>query len=238
MYDTQLTIKWDIGNNSFWYKYDKNSQINVPALIEWSLDDLQVWENIAFCEMEKWNLKNFVWLKDFVVCKKKWLKQNIYIFDNHNHALFFWFQEYMKGFFYKRIKLIHIDQHTDMNKNFNKIWDIKKNENLLNKIHEFTNYKCNVWNFILPAIECSLIWNVEQINTEYSLLSYDLNKCEDFILDIDLDFWDPSMGIEKLEETFEKTRELIKQAKLVTIATSPYFLDQEFAIELLREILG
>ncbi len=56
-------------------------------------------------------------------------------------------------------------------------------------------------------------------------------------LDIDLDFWAPGMGTD-LEKTIPLVRSLIREASLVTIATSPYFLDQTRALELLNLLFG
>ncbi len=58
------------------------------------------------------------------------------------------------------------------------------------------------------------------------------------LLDIDLDFRAPEMSIGQYEESIEKTRELIAEASLVTIATSPYFLDQSKALEILQDLLS
>jgi len=56
------------------------------------------------------------------------------------------------------------------------------------------------------------------------------------ILDIDLDFRAPEMSIEKYEETIKKTRALMEEASLITIATSPYFLDQNIALKILHDL--
>jgi hypothetical protein len=55
-----------------------------------------------------------------------------------------------------------------------------------------------------------------------------------YILDIDIDFWAPEMGIEEFDRSIEKTRQLIAGASIVTIATSPCFIDQERAVEIVR----
>lgn len=60
----------------------------------------------------------------------------------------------------------------------------------------------------------------------------------DYVLDLDLDFWDEAMGIERFDLSFEKVRSLIRSAKILTIATSPYFLDPQRAIALLRKIFS
>ena len=83
---------------------------------------------------------------------------------------------------------------------------------------DFTQNCCNVGNFILPALLHSQIPD------------------QDYIFDIDLDFWTEEMGIEDFEATLEKVKNLISSAKLVTIATSPYFLDQSKGLELIHQL--
>ena len=57
---------------------------------------------------------------------------------------------------------------------------------------------------------------------------------KDYIFDVDLDFRAPEMGIGNFEQTIKNTKNLISSAKMVTIATSPYFLDQKQALELIK----
>ncbi len=91
-------------------------------------------------------------------------------------------------------------------------------------------------NFIAPAIQSGLIGSVENILSEYQLLNFKPRESE-YLLDIDCDFWDPRMGIEQVQKVLKITRELIKGARFVTIATSPYFLDQQLAIEMIQDLL-
>ena len=213
----------NIWNNQFHYNQAKNPQLRVADLIEWNLSDLEIWENTVFREMKNWKLVEFKWLKNFIHIKNS--NQSIYIFDNHNHSLKYWIDEYKVWNIPFWFDLIHIDQHTDMNTSEFDL-DIK-NPNL--DVY-------NVWNFIQPAIKSWLINYVEQINTEYKLLNYETER-NDVILDIDLDFWAPEMSIEKYYETIEKTKNLISKSRVVTIATSPYFLDQQLAIKICKDLL-
>lgn len=226
-------IEGNVWNNVFWYPFNKQQKLWVAPLIEIHQRDvvnhLSVWKDTVFVEKD-WEIeKEYRWLESFLYFT--YWNTCIYIFDNHNHAFSFWRRSFFKWEIEKGFTLVHIDQHSDMNSNpfnlKNKDW---------RSVVEFTNYKCNVWNFIQPALDCWIIWNVKQIRTEYSLLWYKWEE-KDFILDIDLDFWDSSMGIENKVWTIQKIKELIKQASLVTIATSPYFLDQNRAIDLLKNIL-
>jgi hypothetical protein len=59
-----------------------------------------------------------------------------------------------------------------------------------------------------------------------------------YILDIDIDFWAPEMGIEEFDRSIEKTRQLIAGASIVTIATSPCFIDQTRALQIVGLLLS
>jgi hypothetical protein len=253
MYQDWFRIKENIWNNAFSYDIRKlkNSepQIYVTNLIQWTIDDVQIWDKIVFEEINsKWQIQSFVWLKNFVKLSfaplEKELSEGlriykesipIYIFDNHNHALFFRYQKLLAWNISRWINLIHIDQHTDMNINLDSI--LKNSE--LKDIFQFTNYRCNVWNFITPAIQDWLISKVIQINTEHTISTFDFWLLTfDYILDIDLDFRHPNMWIEEYNKSIEITQNLISQASLVTIATSPYFMDQILAIKILKDIFS
>jgi len=212
----------NIWNNQFCFNQAKNPQLRVADLIEWTTKDLEIWENTVFREMKNWKLVEFKWLKNFIHIKNP--NQSIYIFDNHNHALKYRINEYKQGNISFWFDLIHIDQHTDMNTSEFDL-DIQ-NPNL--DVY-------NVWNFIQPAIKSWLISNVEQINTEYKLLHFQTYE-DNLVLDIDLDFRAPEMSIEKYSETIEKTKNLISKSRVVTIATSPYFLDQNLAIKICKDL--
>ena len=218
---TRLTE--NIWNNQFHYNQAKNPQLRIADLIEWTTDDLEIWEKTVFREIKNWELVEYKWLKNFIHIKNP--NQSIYIFDNHNHALKYRYNEFKEWNISFWFNLIHIDQHTDMNLSEFEL-DLKN--------PKFDVY--NVWNFIQPAIKSWLINNVEQINTEYKLLHFQTDE-NNLILDIDLDFRAPEMSIEKYSDTIEKTKELISKSKVVTIATSPYFLNQNLAIKVCKELL-
>jgi hypothetical protein len=57
-----------------------------------------------------------------------------------------------------------------------------------------------------------------------------------YILDIDVDFWEGKTD-EEIESDFAIIRQLINNVCLITIATSPYFMNQKKAIELIQNIL-
>lgn len=109
-------------------------------------------------------------------------------------------------------------------------------ESDLSYIAEYVNQECNVGSFIVPAQKSGLIGECIQIRTESGLLNFS-DLPQEYILDIDLDFWVPEMGIVQFNATIEKIKNLIVSARVVTIATSPYFMDQSRALEVLRMII-
>lgn len=145
----------------------------------------------------------------------KWLEYivkiepNIVIVDNHDRVLEFREQG---------LPVIHIDQHTDL--------------------RPVGPDGINVGNFLRYALDTWFTPSAIQINTEYSLLQLNTQNItpNTFIIDIDLDFRDPKMSIEQFDKTIQIVKNIIKKAKIVTIATSPYFLDQNLAISLIKKL--
>ncbi len=261
-YNKSFQITENVGNNVFCFDKISNPKLYVPKLIKWNISDIKIWKNTVFREEKKWEIIEYKWLKDFIVISSEWNEsrnllnisnkeipplqskwQSIYIVDNHNHALYFRYKEYFAWNIKKWIDLIHIDQHTDMNKLPPLLKGGRGDFKTLNGIFQITNYHCNVWNFIQPAIQDWLIFKIHQINTEYSLLNIPLKRGtkgvqKNYILDIDLDFRSPEMSIQQYNKTIEITKKLIQNSRVVTIATSPYFLDQNLAIKILKDLLN
>lgn len=205
-------------------------------------EDLGIdFEHFAFAEKNRnWEIEYFHGLKNFLWIEKSKFPP-IFIFDNHNHAITFWYNTiYDKGI--KNVELIHIDQHSDCweNKNCLRLdWERNELENVFN----FCNKYCNVGNFIPPAIESWIIWNQVQIRSTTALQNLQVKKNQNFILDIDLDFcldWieRDKVNWENVNLLKKKFDESWKNALCITIATSPYFLDQRLAINITNKLLN
>ena len=198
-------------------------------------------EHFAFAEKnENWKIEYFHGLKNFL-----WIQESdsspIFIFDNHNHAIVFRY-----NIIYSQntndAKLIHIDQHSDCWENKNHL-ELNRKENELEKVFRFWNQKCNVWNFIPPALESWIITEQRQIRSVTALENLEINKNQNFILDIDLDFCLSGIDRDRLDnqaikELKNKFDELSKHTLCTTIATSPYFLNQEKAISIVEMLLS
>lgn len=198
-------------------------------------------EHFAFAEKnENWEMEYFHGLKNFL-----WIEKSdsspIFIFDNHNHSIVFRYNIiYSKNF--SDVELIHIDQHSDCWENKNHL-ELNRNENELEKVFKFWNEKCNVGNFIPPALESRIITSQTQIRSVTALRNLEIKKNQNYILDIDLDFCLNWIDRDKLDNEAIQTlkikfNELSKSALCTTIATSPYFLDQEMAINIVQTLLS
>lgn len=224
-------------NNAFaWERrrleYAENPKLHVPAVIQGNIEDIKIWTDIVFEEVENKKLRSCYGLENFVK-----IGENIVVFDNHNHALYFWIEATRKGIIHPGFELIHIDEHSDL-------WDNKNILNLETAIADpdyawnFTNLSCNVGNYILPAIECGLVGNMIRIENEYQIDAYmDYIPSQNSVLNLDVDIFAPELDHIPDQKKIQIIQNLLTRVKYVTIATSPFFIEQWKAIQILQQIL-
>ncbi len=218
-----------IGNNIFSYEERSNKKIYVPKLIEGTLDDVVVGNEVVFNEIDENIEIKSKGLKNMVKYNLK--DKDVYIFDNHNHALYFWIKSLKLNNFNKGCKLVHIDQHKDMREPEN--YDVDMDN--IDDVFRYTNEVLNVGNFIQPALKHSIFSEVIIIDSSYG---FNLDVQGEFVLDIDLDIFSKDMEYISYDLRINKIKELIEKAKVITIASSPFFIDQEYAIKVLKELFN
>ena len=196
-----------IGNNIFSYEERENKKIYVPKLIEGTLDDVSVGEEIVFNEIDEDIEIKAKGLKNMIIYKYQ--DKEVYIFDNHNHAFYFWIKSLKKGNFTKGCKLVHVDQHKDTT--------------------------LNVGSFIKPALKHDIFSEVIIIDSSYG---FNLDIEGEYVLDIDLDIFSKDMDYIPYDLKVSKIKDLIKKAKVITIASSPFFIEQDYAIKVLKELFN
>lgn len=154
----------------------------------------------------------------------------IMVVDNHNHVFYFWYEALEQGLIQEGATLLHIDQHSDMR---------EAEEPLpsrdLQTVYSYTNTILNVGNFILPAQQDGIISEIVQIRSDQKLQEMRGFTGSNMILDLDLDFFLNQTG--DFEQQREIIRYLVDQADVVTIATSPFFMEQAEAISILQKLL-
>ena len=222
-------IEKPYGNNVFSYEERENKRIFVPKLIEGNLEDVLVGENIVFNEIDEDVEVKAIGLKNLVEYKLN--DKTIYIFDNHNHAFYFWNKSLKNNEFNKGCKLVHVDQHKDMREPDNYQVDIED----LDDVFKYTNKVLNVGNFIQPALKKVIFSEAIIIDSSYG---FDLKVDGEYVLDIDLDIFSKDMDYIPYDFRIDKIKDLIEKAKVITIASSPYFIEQDYAIKVLKELFN
>jgi hypothetical protein len=97
-------------------------------------------KKIAFEDFKDNEILTSYGLKNFY--RIKWQNKEIILFDNHNHAFYFWYEARNRGIIGDNNTLIHIDEHSDMKDNGKYLQ--KPDSFDLQKVFEFTNYSLNV----------------------------------------------------------------------------------------------
>lgn len=236
-YQNKQILDQKLGNNAFAWderieKYGRSPTLVIPRLIDGTLDDVQIGTDIVFEEQEDGILRSCVGLENFVQ-----LSKNIVIFDNHNHALYYWIDAMRRCIIEPGYELIHIDEHSDLWSNDHTL-DLEKALKDETYAWEFANLECNVGNYILPAISSELIGTMIRIENEYQIDKYmDYTPSENSILNLDLDIFAPELDHIPSEKKIKIIKNLLKKVKYVTIATSPFFIEQWRAIRYLHQIL-
>lgn len=89
------------------------------------------------------------------------------------------------------------------------------------------NLRCNVGNYIVPALGSGLISQMIRIENEFQIderMGYIPSK--NTILNIDLDIFAPELDYIDVQKKIQLIQNLLKKCQFATIATSPYFIEQ------------
>ncbi|MDC0506092.1 UPF0489 family protein [Candidatus Gracilibacteria bacterium] len=241
MYSKPFYITENIGNNAFSFDKRDNKQLYVPSIKKISsLDDIEFGDEVVF---EDYNIYKDTQLDSCKGIKNfyefDWEGKKIYLFDNHNHAYFFWYLARDKGYIKDNAKLYHIDEHSDMR-------DVDeylvKPESLdIDKIFQATNFSnINVGNYILPAQKEGIIGEIVQIRNEDNLKEYQDTHMKmrenNIILNLDLDFYQPDLDFIDYELKKQVTLDAARKADVITVATSPFFIEQGLAIKVFKDL--
>ncbi len=159
-----------------------------------------------------------------------------YIFDDHNHAFYAWNEALLEGSIAQGSTLYHLDGHPDTT-----VPILMPTPHLtLQEIAEYTT-ELPINSFIIPAMHSGLIKEVYQYNLgDLEDILMDIRGNPQYtILDIDIDvFEDAGQPIEPTSKQLLSLKEAMNRAGVITIATSPDFIDQNFALDVLIKLLS
>jgi hypothetical protein len=192
--------------------FSKYKNLYIPEVIMGSSSDIVLGEHIAFYDdtdsIEEQGLAYFV------MGKTSRSQTPIYICDNHNFVLEAW--ALLKE---EKPILIHIDQHRD---------DAKATQYK-------SLYHTRICDYIDFAIQ--LGWIREpyiSITENRDVPKIDLIPTENKICNIDLDIFAPECTVISLEDKLKGVLNGSENANLITLATSPGFIKQEYAIKIAK----
>jgi len=220
-----------VSNNAFSFAQRRNRRLFVPPLVCGTPADLEPGDRPVFGEMRHGKECVCSGLRQWIYWRDR--GRDIFFFDNHNHAFAFWVWAVKN----KRIRpggtLVHVDQHKDT-RPADKVpepgfWQTMT----LSEVCSYVNTVLNVGNFIPPALETGLFQEVVMVDRS---AAFDLPLQGERILDLDLDIFAPEMEYISHDKKIRLIRREIAASPLVTVATSPYFLDQQRAVELIGEL--
>lgn len=242
MYNKWFFIESPVWNNEFSFDKRQNKKLFVPKIIEAkSFDEIKFQDDLEKIAFEDFDfddkLSTNYWLKNFYRFQMWW--KEVVLFDNHNHAFYFWYEARSRKIIWDKNILIHIDQHADTRDN-DKIIS-KSDSKSLEKVFDFTNFVLNVWDYIIPAQKEGIIENIVQIRNTKNLEDYLQNfsnrkNNSKIILNLDLDFFASELDFIDFELKKKVILDAFEKASYVTVCTSPFFVDQGLAVEKFKEI--
>lgn len=242
MYNKWFFIESPVWNNEFSFDKRQNKKLFVPEIIEAkSFDEIKFQDDLEKIAFEDFDfddkLSTNYWLKNFYRFQMWW--KEVVLFDNHNHAFYFWYEARSRKIIWDKNILIHIDQHADTRDN-DKIISKSDSKNL-EKVFDFTNFVLNVWDYIIPAQKEGIIENIVQIRNTKNLEDYLQNfsnkkNNSKIILNLDLDFFASELDFIDFELKKKVILDAFEKASYVTVCTSPFFVDQGLAVEKFKEI--
>ena len=245
MYSKPFYILENVGNNAFSFQQRSDPKLYVPSLV--TIEDFssislleENTEKITFEEFDfQGNMQRCYGLENFY--QISWKGKTLYLVDNHNHVYYFWYLARNKGIISDDTLLYHIDEHADTRDPWEYL--TKKDTIDLKKVFDYTNFFLNVGNYIAPCEKEGLVGDTIQIRSEKALLDYNkgnfswLEKVgRSIVLNLDLDIFEPNLDFIEYDIKKQVIRDIAQKADLITVCTSPYFIDQERAIKIFKDI--
>ena len=238
-YSKKEHLTGKIGNNAFSYEeraslLGKDPSLVIPARKQGTIEDIRLGTDITFEEVVDGQLFSKTSLDSFIEFSNPFNDTPIVLFDNHNHALFFWAEALQNGYIAPGATLLHIDQHKDMREPAHYLG--KEHRDNLDEIYRYTNHVLNVGNFIKPAVRLGIIGEVHLLDNEPSFQKE--YTTTNTIVDIDLDLFAEEMDYMDFEEILPVVRNMLQHADFTTIATSPFFIEQKRALHWLHRLFS
>jgi hypothetical protein len=232
-YSRPFEIEGPVGNNAL--SYDRRGpapRLWVPSVVTGRFDDVAAGDRVVFEDFdEHGTLLSCIGLRHLV--KTEWAGVPTVVIDNHNHAFYFWQDARLGGGLDAGATLIHVDQHRDT-----RVPARAYDGQTLEDAFAYTNFHLNVGNYVIPAEQAGVIGDMQMVTSGDALHDLRLTSRRNKILNIDLDFFAPEMSYVDFDLAARFIAAHLSTASLVTIATSPFFMDQAEALRVLQRLVS
>ncbi|QQR54337.1 UPF0489 family protein [Candidatus Peregrinibacteria bacterium] len=230
-YSEAFWIEGAVGNNALSFeRRGAAPKLWVPALVQGTIEDVKPGKHLVFEDFDEHEvLQSCVGLEHLVKLKLGGVPA--VVVDNHNHVFYFWAEAAAQGILKPGASLIHIDQHRDM-----RVPQKLYEGTGLEDAFDYVNFHLNVGNYIVPAQKARLVDEIQFVTSEEALKDLRLAEQGNKILNIDLDYFAPELDYIDFELARRFLEAHLPSTSLITVATSPFFIEQERAIEVLRKL--
>lgn len=221
-----------VGNNAFSFsKKSDRSPLAITPLQVGNLDDLKLGTQVVFQDFDGDQWLECVGLESAILCLDYSIP--IYIFDNHNHVFYAWCEALKMGWFQRGATLVHMDEHFDaafpLDPGSVDVDDLED-------VWRYTNEVLQIATYIKPALKLGIFSEcVDYVESRHFETRKDLSR--EVIMNLDIDVFHPDMSHISWREKIDVMKYYLPQTKLITIATSPYFIDQQKAIDLVHQVI-
>ena len=230
-YAAPFRITDAVGNNALSYdRRGTSPALWVPSLISGTMHDVRRGDRVVFEDFDEHDsLQSCTGLAHLVTTTLAGIPAAIV--DNHNHAFYFWSDALAKGTLMPGATLIHIDQHKDM-----RVPERMYTGTSIDDAFEYTNFLLNVGNYIVPAQHAGIVGETQFVTSGEALNDLSLVARTNKILNLDLDFFAPEMSYIRFDAARRFLDAHLPTTSFITVATSPFFIDQARAIAMLTTL--
>ena len=230
-YTAPFRITATVGNNALSYeRRGASPSLWVPSLISGTIHDVRPGERVVFEDFDEHDtLQSCTGLAHLVTTTLAGIPAAIT--DNHNHAFYFWCDALTKGTLRPGATLIHIDQHKDM-----RVPERMYTGRSIEEAFDYTNFHLNVGNYIVPAQQAGIVGETQFVTSGEALNTLSLASHTNKILNLDLDFFAPEMSYINFDAARRFIDTHLRTTSFITVATSPFFIDQARAIDTLHRL--